>query len=75
MSGAHIVKASVIRSADSIKRLKRAAGLFRFALREIFDEAAYRRFLSRTEMSSSRAAYAAFQRERERLKSRPMKCC
>jgi hypothetical protein len=44
-------------------------------LREIFDEAAYSRFLRRTEMASSPAAYAAFWRERESAHARRCKCC
>jgi hypothetical protein len=43
-------------------------------LREIFDEAAYNRFLQRTETISSRAAYAAFWRERETKAPKP-RCC
>jgi hypothetical protein len=44
-------------------------------LREIFDEAAYSRFLSRTQMRSSPAAYAAFRHEFEEAKARRPKCC
>jgi hypothetical protein len=43
--------------------------------REIFDEAAYTRFLSRTQMASSRQAYAAFRQEFEEAKTRRPKCC
>ena len=45
------------------------------ALREIFDEAAYARFLVRAGMPSSSEAYAAFRREFEEIKSRRPKCC
>ena len=45
------------------------------ALREIFDEAAYARFLERTGESSSPAAYAAFCRERESVSARRPRCC
>jgi hypothetical protein len=45
------------------------------ALREIFDEAAYARFLGRTGMTSSSAAYAAFRREFDEAKVRRPKCC
>jgi hypothetical protein len=45
------------------------------ALREIFDEAAYTRFLSRAGMVSSSEAYAAFRREFEEAKLRRPKCC
>ena len=44
------------------------------ALREIFDESAYSRFLERTNMASSPAAYAAFWRERESKAPKP-RCC
>ena len=44
-------------------------------LREIFDEAAYARFLSRVGLASSSAAYAAFRQEFEEAKVRRPKCC
>jgi hypothetical protein len=45
------------------------------ALREIFDEAAYARFLDRAGIVSSREAYQAFRREFEEAKVRQPKCC
>ena len=48
---------------------------FMATLREIFDEAAYARFLDRAGMASSSAAYAAFRREFEEVKVRRPKCC
>jgi len=45
------------------------------ALREIFDEAAYERFLNRAGMVSSGEAYAAFRQEFEEAKVRRPKCC
>ena len=45
------------------------------ALREIFDEAAYARFLARAGIGSSSEAYAAFRREFEEAKVRRPKCC
>jgi len=45
------------------------------ALREIFDEAAYARFLERTGQASSRAAYAGFLRERAASHERRPRCC
>jgi sugar (pentulose or hexulose) kinase len=45
------------------------------ALREIFDEAAYARFLDRRHLVSSRAAYAAFRQEYEAAKARRPRCC
>lgn len=44
-------------------------------LREIFDEAAYARFLSRAGVATSSEAYAAFRREFEEAKVRRPKCC
>jgi hypothetical protein len=44
-------------------------------LREIFDEAAYQRFLTRGELASSPAAYADFLREGETAKARRPRCC
>jgi len=44
-------------------------------LREIFDEAAYARFLQRTQAASSPEAYAAFWREREHAAGRRARCC
>jgi hypothetical protein len=52
-----------------------AARILLATLREIFDEAAYARFLSRTDRESSSAAYAAFCRESEEAKTRRPKCC
>ncbi len=45
------------------------------ALREIFDETAYSRFLDRAGMVSSREAYAAFRQEFEEAKVRRPRCC
>ena len=44
-------------------------------LREIFDESAYRRFLERRQMVSSRKAYSEFMREHELLRARRPRCC
>lgn len=45
------------------------------ALYEIFDEAAYARFLERNGVLSSPEAYAEFWREREAGHARRHKCC
>ena len=59
-----------------MKRLiTRATSLFAAALREIFDESAYARFLDRRKLTSSREAYAAFCGEYERAKARRPRCC
>ena len=58
-----------------MKSFVKAARILLATLREIFDEAAYARFLRRTQMQSSPAAYAAFWREREATQQRRPKCC
>jgi len=45
------------------------------ALREIFDEAAYARFLQRECQESSTDAYAEFWRERGNAYGRRSRCC
>ena len=58
-----------------MKRILFVAGTVVAALREIFDEAAYSRFLQRAGIASSSGAYAAFRREFEEAKLRRPKCC
>lgn len=53
----------------------KAARIFADALREIFDEAAYQRFLTRAQLPSSPEAYAAFWREREANTTPRPRCC
>ncbi|HSY91348.1 MAG TPA: hypothetical protein VK812_08245 [Candidatus Binatus sp.] len=53
----------------------KAARLLLETLREIFDEAAYERFLTRTQRTSSTKAYAAFRQESEEARTRRPKCC
>jgi hypothetical protein len=53
----------------------RLLSLLMAALREIFDESAYARFLSRRQIVSSREAYAAFCRECDTAKARRPRCC
>jgi hypothetical protein len=57
------------------KQLKSCAQVLLAALREIFDESAYARFLSQRQLASSRAAYAAFRQEYEVTKMRRPRCC
>ena len=45
------------------------------ALREIFDESAYQRFLAREGVAASRVSYAEFLREVEVSKARRPRCC
>ncbi len=58
-----------------MSRFVAAARILLATLREIFDEAPYARFLLRTAVVSSPAAYAAFCREREDGRARRPKCC
>ncbi len=59
-----------------MKRLiKQVVSLLASALREIFDESAYARFLERGKLASSREAYAAFCCEYETAKARKPRCC
>ena len=58
-----------------MRRFVKAGRILLATLREIFDEAAYARFLNRTQMASSAKAYAAFREEFEEAKARQPKCC
>jgi hypothetical protein len=58
-----------------MRRLATAVRILIATLREIFDEAAYERFLKRVQMNSSARAYAAFRAEFEEAKTRRPKCC
>ena len=57
------------------RRLKGVASLLHSALREIFDESAYARFLDHHRLASSPSTYAAFLRENEVAKARRPRCC
>jgi hypothetical protein len=58
-----------------MKRIVSILRTFNAALREIFDETAYARFLTRVRMAPSAEAYAAFRLELEEAKMRRPKCC
>jgi hypothetical protein len=58
-----------------VKQVQRIIQTIGAALREIFDESSYARFLARHGMISCSTAYAAFLREQENLKARRPKCC
>jgi hypothetical protein len=66
---AHTILATIISS------IARSLAVLVAALREIFDEAAYHRFLDRSRLQSSTNAYAMFQQENEQAKSRKPRCC
>jgi hypothetical protein len=53
----------------------RAISLCWAALREIFDESAYARFLARQQAISSPETYATFLREQAAARSRRHRCC
>jgi hypothetical protein len=72
MPEARIDKASTNRMLVPVVRPIR---LIFAALREIFDESAYHRFLDRNHLESSPSAYAVFRQENEQSKSRRPKCC
>ena len=56
-------------------RLTNAARIVWLILREVFDEAAYTRFLQQNQMSSSSRAYRLFLRERESTVAQRVRCC
>jgi len=58
-----------------MSRLAQAARILVATLREIFDEAAYTRFLERKQVPSSPSAYADFWREREAAQKPRCRCC
>jgi len=58
-----------------MRELKKAASLLMSALREIFDEAAYARFLARHELAPSRQSYREFLRESLPQQERRPRCC
>jgi hypothetical protein len=67
------------RFASAIGRLSQlsrgSVSLFVAALREVFDESAYARFLQRNALSPSRRSYAEFLNENEQGKARRPRCC
>ncbi len=54
---------------------KQALTLFHATLREIFDEAAYERFLASHQLTNSADAYAHFQSDRRIAQERRPRCC
>ena len=57
------------------EKLRAMMAVLGSALREIFDESAYARFLERQNRLSSPNAYAAFLRENQRQRERRPRCC
>jgi hypothetical protein len=58
-----------------MNRMRQVIAVFVATLREIFDEAAYARFLERKRLESSPGSYAAFLHENESVKARRPRCC
>jgi uncharacterized membrane protein (DUF106 family) len=58
-----------------MKWMRAIAAVLTAILREIFDEAAYQRFLDRRKLARSRETYAAFRREYEILTAPRPRCC
>ena len=56
----------------AMNKLRQAVSTLVAVLREIFDEAAYRRFLQHSGRTSSRAAYREFLRQKQEPRAR---CC
>ena len=56
-------------------RMRGMIDVFMAALREIFDESAYARFLARNHVVSSFAAYSEFLREHAAAKAKRPRCC
>ena len=63
------VMRTLIQRTNTVRRLASAT------LREIFDEAAYERFLIHHRQDASVETYAAFRRDHETLNLRRPRCC
>ena len=66
---------TVIAALFSSTNLQKIWNVFTCALREIFDENAYHRFLARTNGVRSSASYHAFLRERHANSGQCRRCC
>jgi hypothetical protein len=63
------------RSPSALALIAKAARTLLAALREIFDESAYDRFLLRTSAARSIASYRAFTHERDASMQKKPRCC
>lgn len=61
--------------SDAILFFRNAWSIILAALREIFDESSYERFLLRTNAARSIASYRAFTRERDAAMLKKPRCC
>jgi hypothetical protein len=60
---------------EHVHWLSRAATILLSAVREIFDEAAYQRFVSREQLPVSAESYAQFLDEQAATTTRRSRCC
>lgn len=58
-----------------LQAIRTAAVLLADAIREIFDENSYARFLARTGLPNSRISYAEFLEQEARHRERRPRCC
>jgi hypothetical protein len=65
----------ITRSTFALALINNAIRTFRSALREIFDESAYDRFLLRTHAPRSVTSYRDFMRERDAAMLKKPRCC
>jgi hypothetical protein len=74
MKDAH-TRADVLTIRGGTTWLRRAAAVLLSAAREIFDEAAYDRFLTRTRTTSSVKSYESFCKDYEAVRTTRPRCC
>jgi hypothetical protein len=58
-----------------MNEIRKALSLLVAALREIFDESAYSRFLLAHDLPRGRGSYRAFLQEQEGVRARRPRCC
>jgi hypothetical protein len=76
LKGANAEGANPLEEANSmLKTVRNAAHLIADALREIFDESPYARFLARTGLPNSSTAYAEFLHQESHHRERRPRCC
>ncbi len=56
-------------------KLRNLTGIVHAMLREVFDETAYERYLTRTCSERSKESYRSFLYERETVMARKPRCC
>ena len=69
------MRVETVRGRGRPRHIFEAVRLLVAAVREIFDESAYSRFLKRERTERSRESYAEFLRENEIAKARRPRCC